>query len=364
MVDLTLTKDEKVAALASSAWGVVALAVGVTMLMVALPSFDYIEGMKLQGYASAASIGQRSDQYANYQSGRVAWVQSKLARYGELVESQLSVSPIEKKLYQTRSAARSFFRRHIPDLSRPDPISKKPFLPFDSIKLDFTSLDRAFQTYCGYDNGSFCTADKPEAARVWDEMVQAQQAKELVAIDQAASREALATIKQAEADSLLTSMEVEDAESARRLLEAIGQWNSFRLLHPLFYLPMLIQYFVLAFCFGALGGYARYLAEIFRHGSTRMKRVGEVALSGAGAAFIVMVVSAAGFGIVSAGSGEGLIATNPVTVTALSLIAGVASESILSAVQSIGKRLFGGQDDQEKPDEEATEEPANPPVTP
>lgn len=360
MADLRLTTQERNSAFFSSLWGVAALVIGVVMLTVALPSYDYVESIKLKGYASAASLEQRSRQYDQYLKSRDAWVKLKLDLYDGIVANQLRAVTTEAELYRTRSEARSFFRRRISDLAQPG-ADGKPFLALKQIGLEFDSLDSAFQSYCAYNKGVLCAAS-PEAGQRWDAMVRAQQGKQVIAMALTANKEALTTISQAEADSLLTMMQVDDADSARRLLEAIGQWKSswFR---PLFHLPLLIQYLVLAFCFGALGGYARYLAEIFARRATEVKRVGEVALGGAGAAFIVLIISAAGFGVVTAGAGSGPIATNPITVTALSLLAGVTSESILGAVQAVGRRLFGGQADPDTAQGQG-QRPASPPPSP
>jgi len=349
-----LSADEGRAAIASALFGALALVVGVIMLMVAAPSYDYIQGMGLRGYASAGSLAGQSAAISGVRGALGGWAQERIELYRKIVAEEAASGDRESQAYVKKSEARDFFRAHIARFALLPDVEGKKAIVFSALQLDFNNLDQAFARYCGATirgaPNSLCVQSKNEAdtngvadghlaGLAWQSMIDAQREKELGPKTVEGYRDALRSIREAEQEVAPLVLGVKDADSSRLVFEAYDQYNQ-SVWKWLFALPLIVQYVVMAFAFGVVGAYLRYAAEIFTPAATRLRRAGAVAINGGGAALLLVLLSLGGVQIVTLGAEAASATPNPMFITGVSLVAGVANDAILGAVRAIAGRLF------------------------
>lgn len=108
--------------------------------------------------------------------------------------------------------------------------------------------------------------------------------------------------------------------------------------------PLAINYLVLALLFGAMGNLVRYLYRFAQPEAGTDPEEGPLmnALAGGGGAIMVLVIVMAGFQFLTVGaSAPDLAYPNPLTVAAISVLAGLGGERVLAALNSFIGRLFG-----------------------
>lgn len=108
--------------------------------------------------------------------------------------------------------------------------------------------------------------------------------------------------------------------------------------------PLAINYLVLALLFGAMGNLVRYLYRFAQPEAGTDPEEGPLmnALAGGGGAIMVLVIVMAGFQFLTVGaSAPDLAYPNPLTVVAISVLAGLGGERVLAALNSFIGRLFG-----------------------
>jgi hypothetical protein len=108
--------------------------------------------------------------------------------------------------------------------------------------------------------------------------------------------------------------------------------------------PLAINYLVLALLFGAMGNLVRYLYRFAQPEPGSDPEEGPLmnALAGGGGAIMVLVIVMAGFQFLTVGaSAPDLAYPNPLTVAAISVLAGLGGERVLEALNGFISRIFG-----------------------
>jgi hypothetical protein len=120
--------------------------------------------------------------------------------------------------------------------------------------------------------------------------------------------------------------------------------------------PLAIVYLVLAFVFGVLGSLSRYLYRFAAPVDNPKNNPMEAVLGGGGAAVLVLMIAMAGFQFLTVGANSPDLAyPNPLTVSGLGVLAGLAGERVLATLQNLVGRFFSSSN--------GAPPPANPPAT-
>jgi hypothetical protein len=107
--------------------------------------------------------------------------------------------------------------------------------------------------------------------------------------------------------------------------------------------PLVILYLALSFIFGLIGALSRYLYAFAAPSANPSHTPAAPIIAGGGAATLAVMLVLGGFQFLTVGaSSPDLAYPNPLTVCGLSVLAGIAGERVLNALQSVVSRVFGG----------------------